>query len=272
MTDFNFRKTILSNGICLHKNSYALKNNNNHIWGFVHGMGCSSTIFKYWFAWAEEMKIPVCAIDLRGHGQSTCKNGDLGKTGIEDYVSDVQLMLDEIGPTYLIGHSQGALISRLVAERDSRVIKTVSVTSAQEAGMLLSGKVMIRMLTNPKYLISIQRQFAFRLNDKDILDLMGNCLNQIDQEEMFSQFGYISGKSAGDILKGIKIKKGLQPNGLIIGADQDQITPSKIQRQIAKKHGLQYVELEGACHMVPLQEGVRDVAFNHIVKFIREDR
>jgi pimeloyl-ACP methyl ester carboxylesterase len=42
---------------------------------------------------------------------------------------------------------------------------------------------------------------------------------------------------------------------LVVGAEDDRITPPGVQRRIAKRYGSEYVEVSGHAHMLMLEEG-----------------
>jgi len=42
---------------------------------------------------------------------------------------------------------------------------------------------------------------------------------------------------------------------LVVGAEDDQITPAAAQRKIAARYGSEYVEAKGHAHLVMLEEG-----------------
>ena len=85
---------------------------------FVHGLAHGAWCFaEHWLPAAAERGFPAYAVSLRGHGGSG-GGGRLGRTLMRDYVHDVMQTITELPqPPVLIGHSMGALVCQLVAER-----------------------------------------------------------------------------------------------------------------------------------------------------------
>lgn len=82
--------------------------------GIAHGAWCYA---EHWVPAAAEQGWPSYAVSLRGHGASGGAR-HLGRTLIRDYVHDVMQTITELpAPPVLIGHSMGAIVAQLVAER-----------------------------------------------------------------------------------------------------------------------------------------------------------
>jgi pimeloyl-ACP methyl ester carboxylesterase len=82
--------------------------------GIAHGAWCFA---ENWIPAAAERGWPAYAVSLRGHGDSGGKR-HLRTTLTRDYVHDVMQTITELPePPVLIGHSMGAVVAQLVAER-----------------------------------------------------------------------------------------------------------------------------------------------------------
>ena len=82
--------------------------------GLAHGAWCFD---ENWIPAAAERGWPAYAVSLRGHGGSGGAR-HLRRTLTRDYVHDVLQTITELPePPVLIGHSLGALVAQLVAER-----------------------------------------------------------------------------------------------------------------------------------------------------------
>jgi pimeloyl-ACP methyl ester carboxylesterase len=82
--------------------------------GVAHGAWCYA---ENWIPAAAERGWPAYAVSLRGHGDSGGKR-HLRTTLTRDYVHDVLQTITELPePPVLIGHSMGAVVAQLVAER-----------------------------------------------------------------------------------------------------------------------------------------------------------
>ncbi len=82
--------------------------------GLAHGAWCFG---ENWVPAAAEAGFPAYALSLRGHGGSGGARR-LRRTLVRDYVHDVLQTITELpSPPVLVGHSMGALVAQLVAER-----------------------------------------------------------------------------------------------------------------------------------------------------------
>ncbi|HET7899681.1 MAG TPA: alpha/beta fold hydrolase [Candidatus Nanopelagicales bacterium] len=84
----------------------------------VHGLAHAAWCFgENWVPAAAEAGFPSYAVSLRGHGGSAGAR-HLRRTLSRDYVHDVLQTITELPePPVLVGHSHGALIAQLVADR-----------------------------------------------------------------------------------------------------------------------------------------------------------
>ena len=84
----------------------------------VHGLAHAAWCFgENWVPSAAAAGFPSYAVSLRGHGGSAGARR-LRRTTTRDYVHDVlQTIADLPSPPVLVGHSNGAVVAQLVAER-----------------------------------------------------------------------------------------------------------------------------------------------------------
>jgi len=85
---------------------------------FVHGVAHAAWCWQEnWLPAAAEQGWPSYAVSLRGHGGSA-GGRHLRRTLMRDYVHDVLQTITELPePPVLVGHSMGALVAQLVADR-----------------------------------------------------------------------------------------------------------------------------------------------------------
>lgn len=63
----------------------------------------------------------VAGVELRGHGHSAGKRGHV--EDFADYGADVRAALDEVGPSFIVCHSMGGLVSSDLVVRDPKDIR-----------------------------------------------------------------------------------------------------------------------------------------------------
>ncbi len=87
---------------------------------FIHGLAHGAWCFEEnWLPAAAAKGFPSYAVSLRGHGGSGGVR-KLSRTLLRDYVHDVMQTITELPqPPVLVGHSMGALVAQLVADRYS---------------------------------------------------------------------------------------------------------------------------------------------------------
>ena len=85
---------------------------------FVHGVAHGAWCFaENWLPAAAAKGFPAYAVSLRGHGDSGGRR-KLGRTLMRDYVHDVMQTITGLPqPPVLVGHSMGAIVAQLVADR-----------------------------------------------------------------------------------------------------------------------------------------------------------
>lgn len=96
-----------------------------------HGFGRSS---KFWYRWVPYLSrfYKVLRADLRGFGQSG-RNFDFARDlQTDDYVSDIEAILDHAGAesVHYCGESLGGIIGQLFAAERPRRVRTLSIVSA----------------------------------------------------------------------------------------------------------------------------------------------
>ena len=256
------------NGIVFYRNSVPESNIVPIV--FVHGMWGSALIFRFWLALCEILGIKAYSIELRGHGKvSNCAN--LGHMSVKkNYAKDVSAVItDEVGDCILIGWSMGGLICQLVAAENRHVKKLVLVASAAPAGILLRGKILLKML-KPRYLWAMLWRTSFHITPKDAEELMFNFGfdNKVELEKFISELNPESGLAARELATWAIQGKTIPCPVLVVGAEHDAITPVSLQREVASKYGAKYIQIPGASHAIMLQPGVRDETFHKIIKWV----
>ena len=131
----------------------------------------------------------------------------------------------------------------------------VFVTSAAPKGIrILTWPVLCRM---PRYAAAIATSQPFSMGSEDAAALIGNRLTPEVQAWAYSRLVPESGRAAREMALGrITVDPaGIRCPTLVVGAEDDQITPAAAQRKIAARYGSEYVEAKGHAHLVMLEEG-----------------
>jgi len=102
----------------------------------VHGYGEHLGRHVHFLRWLAERGVACYALDLRGHGLSQGVRGYVGRW--EEYLDDFQAFLDQCGfsgaqegalPTFVLGHSHGALVVAAAAIERSLTADGVILTA-----------------------------------------------------------------------------------------------------------------------------------------------
>jgi len=216
----------------------------------MHG---GSWYLRNWLYAAAQAGWDAWALNLRGHHGSRPVR-DVGRLSVLDYVEDVHDCLRTFREAVLVGHSMGGLVAQKVAE-GGRVRAAVFVTSAAPKGIrILTWPVLCRM---PRYAAAIATSQPFSMRSEDAAALVGNRLTPEVQAWAYSRLVPESGRAAREMALGrITVDPaGIRCPTLVVGAEDDQITPAAAQRKIAARYGSEYVEAKGHAHLVMLEEG-----------------
>jgi alpha-beta hydrolase superfamily lysophospholipase len=113
MTKFDFNCSSFD-GTNLYFQCWETDQNPKAVIALVHGLGEHSGRYDHWANMLNQAGYNVLANDLRGHGKSAGQRGHV--SSFDDYLKDVDLLLDEAGkrfqgmPVFLYGHSLGGII------------------------------------------------------------------------------------------------------------------------------------------------------------------
>jgi pimeloyl-ACP methyl ester carboxylesterase len=219
----------------------------------VHGMHGGSWYLRSWLYAAAHAGWDAWALNLRGHHGSRPVQ-DLGRVSVLDYVEDVHDCLRTLREAVVIGHSMGGLVAQKAAE-GGRVRAAVFATSAAPKGIrALTWPVLWRM---PRYALPILRSLPFTIGPDDAAALLGNRMTSEQQAWAYPQLVAESGGAAREMaLGGVAVDPaGIRCPTLVLGAEEDRITPASVERQIAARYGSEYLEAAGHAHMLMLEKG-----------------
>lgn len=226
---------------------------------FLHGMWEAAWIWEEWLSFFARRGWRGRAVSLRGHGNSK-PVPDLGKVRFAEYLEDALGAARELGNPVLVGHSMGGLLVQKMAEILDPPA-AVAVTPAAPRGFLA-----IRTWTIAKtsllHLDEILLGKPFSLTFEEMARLVLNRLPPDDQRNVFARLQPESGRQTFDIavvgvpVDAAKVRSPL----LVIGADGDRITPTRLVRKVAAKYDAEYREYAEHAHMVVWESGWERVA------------
>ncbi|HEV3350748.1 MAG TPA: alpha/beta fold hydrolase [Methylomirabilota bacterium] len=220
---------------------------------FVHGMWGGSWYLRNYLYAAAQSGWDAWAVNLRGHGESPAPGG-LERVSFLDYVDDVRRCLGELGDAVLVGHSMGGLIAQKAAEGGG-VAAAVFMTSAPPRGIVsVEWPVLARAI---RYVPAILTGRAFTVSRAHADALCLNRMSSEQREWAFPRFGPESGRATRELaLGGIAVDAAaVRCPTLVVGAEDDRITPAALQRRIARRYGSEYQEAAGHGHMLMLEDG-----------------
>ncbi len=231
---------------------------------FVHGMWGGSWCWENHLRAAAEAGWDAWALNLRGHhGSRPVQN--LGRVSILDYVQDVLDCLRVLGEGVLIGHSMGGLIAQKVVEVGG-VRAAAFLTSAAPRGIRVLGWPVVWRL--PRYLPAILGNKPFLATRAHADALFLDRLPPERRDEVFGRIVPESGRAAREMALGlieVDENKVACPT-LVVGAQQDLMTPAAVQRKIAAKYDAEYLEISEHGHLLILEEGW-ERSFKEILKW-----
>jgi len=231
----------------------------------VHGMHGGSWYLRSWLYAAAQAGWDAWALNLRGHHGSRPVR-DLGRVSVLDYVEDVHDCLRTLREGVVIGHSMGGLVAQKVAE-GGRVRAAVFAMSAPPKGIrAVTWPVLWRM---PRYIASIMASQPFAIGPEDAAALLGNHLSPALQAWAYPHLVPDSGRAAREMALGSVAvdPAGLRCPTLVLGTEDDRITPASVQRKIAERYGSKYVEGRGHGHL-PMLEAGGEVLFAHVLEWL----
>lgn len=180
----------------------------------------------------------------------------LKRSGIEDYVSAIgELVCSLDSPPILVGHSLGGLIAQIVAA-NHECEKLILFSSAAPSGINSLTWSVMRTFGHNLFKLPMWAS-VIDLNKNIVAYGIANSQTKRFQRDILDQATYESGRVAWQIamwflyktpMTRIDFSKVLCPV-LVIGGNQDRITPIQAQRKIAAHYrGATLLEIEGSCH------------------------
>jgi len=194
----------------------------------------------------------------------------LGTTSLLDYVDDLEREIRALGDLpVIIGHSMGGLLGQMLASRGlARAL--VLLTPASPAGIMITAPSVMKTFA------SVQFRWGFWKNPMRITfkEAVYGVLNRVptrtEQQALYDEFVFESGRAFFEIGHWMFDRRRASrvttatvtcPT-LIVGAEDDRITPVSIVRRVASKYAgvATYREYPGHAHWVLGQPRWEEIA------------
>ena len=213
--------------------------------------------FEKWLRASQADGWDSFALKYRGHNGSRPVKA-IGKVSIYDYAQDVLDVIEYMGsPVILVGHSLGGLVGMYVAIGNLNVAGLVLVSSVPPGGIRLKTSItsLLRYIRNPAYIGPFLFKKALSPQRSDMYNLILNGFPEEERAEIFQKFVPDSGLVTRQIgLGAIRINPGdIDCPVLVVSPIDDRLVGERIQRQIAKMLGAEYMDCSGA-HMLPSEK------------------
>lgn len=225
---------------------------------FVHGASAGSWNWENFLQQFSAAGYDSYAMNLRGHHPNP-ELPELGKVVMADYVEDVRSVLQELGEdVVLVGHSMGGGVAQMVGQ-DAGLKALVLASSAPVAGVKFEQPSMniwffLHIL---KSIPAMIRKKALKPGWKVMRSAVLNKVPEDQQRALFEKFVPESGAVGVEVLKG-SVSADLQRAQfpiLVISGTDDQTSLITMEREIAKQHKADMIELQGHGHMFMLEPG-----------------
>jgi pimeloyl-ACP methyl ester carboxylesterase len=217
------------------------------IHGVAHGAWCYA---EHWLPATAEHGYPAYALSLRGHGGSG-GGRHLGTTLMRDYIHDIMQTITELPqPPVIVGHSMGAILAQLIAERYP-VRAMVLLTPApihgawRALGSLLKSRPADALGSIVGRTIPMQADTLFTGIDARTAE---NYVSRMGKESPLVQYELLRSRRLGPI----------SAPTLVIGARDDALVPVSDVQRTAARLGVQPVWLTGIGHDVMLDTRWKD--------------
>lgn len=225
----------------------------------IHGMWEGAWIWQNFLPGFVEQGYVCHALNLRGHhGSKPVAN--IGKVSIRDYVADARTVASALGNPILIGHSMGGLVVQKLAEQASPPAAVAIAPAAPRGIWALNTWPLLR--TALLHAASFLFWRPFMPSQAEMNQLLLNRLPPGEQERVYARLIPESGRQSFEItMLGLPVDAArVRCPLLVLGAADDEITPAKMVRKIARKYRAPYREYAGHAHMLMLEPGWEQVA------------
>lgn len=224
---------------------------------FVHGSSGGSWYWHDFMQYFTALGYDCYAVNLRGHPPSPPVE-NLGRITLQDYVQDVRGVLDELGEVILVGHSMGGAIAQVLAQ-DMTLKAAIFASSAPVAGVKFQNPPfnLWFLLYGLKSVPAMLRKRTIRPGFRVARAALLNRVEPQRQRALWERFCPESATVAIEVLKGTisaDLTRAVFPL-LTVGGREDMTTVIGMQREIARFHGTDFMELGDHGHMFMIEPG-----------------
>lgn len=226
---------------------------------FVHGMWEGAWVWQNYLDFFTARGYRCHALNLRGHDPHR-PDPNLGRLTIHQYIADVRAVAAALNNPILIGHSMGGLIVQKLAEQTSPPAAVAIAPAAPRGIFALNTWALLQI--SLRHIREILGAQPLMLSQAEMNRLLLNCLPPAEQRRVYAQMVPESGRQTRNIaIEGLPVDASrVRCPLLVIGAGQDQITPAKMVRKIARKYSAPYRAYSGHAHMIIIEQGWEQVA------------
>ena len=237
----------------------------------IHGMFAGGWVWEGYRKVFESKGYTCITPTLRYHDtiQGNPPHPQLGTTSLLDYVHDLETEIRKLNTLPIImGHSMGGLLTQILGSR-GLAQALVLLAPAAPKGIMALRYTVIRSVLSELTTYGFWKkpiQPVFKNTAYSSLHL----LHPDQQKEVFSRFGYESGRAAWEIAFGFLDKNGASAVDeskitcpvLVIAGTEDRLTPASVVKKVAAKYSAvsTYKEFEGHAHWIVGEPGWEDIA------------
>lgn len=191
----------------------------------------------------------------------------LGRASLLDYAAALEAEIAALpAPPVLIGHSMGGLLAQMLCAR-GRARAAVLLAPASPAGIFAIRPSVLRSFLPVMLRWGFWRR-PMRQPFATAVYAMLHRLPETQQRETYARFVHESGRAAAEIgfwpldrrrASHVDPARVTCPLLVLTGAE-DRITPAPVVRQVARRYGAGYHELDGHAHWLMAEPGWEAVA------------
>ena len=215
---------------------------------FIHGLAHGAWCWReHWMPAAADRGFPTYAVSLRGHGDSGGRKR-IGRTLMRHYVHDVMQTIAELPqPPVLVGHSMGALIAQLVADRyQPRGLALLTPAPLQGAAGIMLNLARRRPLDAVKVVaggtLPLRAEDLFTGLDETTA---ARYVDRLGRESPWVQYELLIPKKIGPVRAPV----------LVVGTPEDRVVDEAATVQTAAAYGVDPVWIPGIGHDLMLDAG-----------------